>query len=90
MKYGENYFNWVVLHFCKSEDELNAKEKEAIKKLNTLFPNGYNLLSGGINFTHSKISETIPKFRDLVELTPKLRGSIHTVTYVATTMISAP
>lgn len=46
-KYGVDNFKFEVLIICFDEDRFNY-EKEYIKKYNTLVPNGYNILEGGI------------------------------------------
>lgn len=45
-KYGIENFLFEVLEECEIE-ELDEKEREWISKLNTLSPNGYNILVGG-------------------------------------------
>ena len=57
-KYGLDNFNIDILELCESE---NADEKERfyIEKFNTLFPNGYNVQSGGKKgFTYEETIET--------------------------------
>lgn len=44
--YGFHNFDFYVLEECCISD-LNDKEVYYIKKYNTLFPNGYNMTSGG-------------------------------------------
>lgn len=44
-RYGKEHFWFEVLE--KDLKDYNLKEKEWIKKLNTLKPNGYNILGGG-------------------------------------------
>ena len=44
--YGFEHFNIYILEECE-ESEADNKEKYWIKHLNTLIPNGYNILSGG-------------------------------------------
>lgn len=46
-KYGKENFSIEVIDTASSIEELNQKEIDWIKKLNTLSPNGYNLKSGG-------------------------------------------
>lgn len=46
-KYGSRNFEIKVLEQCSSIEEMNLKEEYYIKSLNTLSPNGYNLVSGG-------------------------------------------
>lgn len=45
-QYGKNNFNIHLLHTCPI-DELDKWEIQYIKQYNTLYPNGYNLTSGG-------------------------------------------
>ena len=54
-KYGDNLY-WTILDRASSIEELNLKEARWIKLLKSLKPNGYNLQSGGDNYTHSKCS----------------------------------
>lgn len=56
-KYGENSFSVETLDYAENIEELNDKEKYYIEYLNTLAPNGYNLLTGGNNRTHHEISK---------------------------------
>jgi len=54
-KYGRENFKRQVLIRCSSQEELNEQEIFWINKLNTLYPNGYNLMDGGYGFTrHSE------------------------------------
>jgi hypothetical protein len=53
-KYGKINFNSKVLIECLVE-ELDTLEKFYISKYNTLYPNGYNILSGGQK--HRKVSK---------------------------------
>ena len=48
-KYGIENFEFTVLCECLVE-ELDEKEKQYIQDLNTLSPNGYNILQGGQEF----------------------------------------
>jgi len=45
-KYGVDNFEFTIIETCDAE-ELDVKEQEWIAKLNTLVPNGYNILNGG-------------------------------------------
>lgn len=45
-KYGKENFDWVILEEC-GVDCIDDKERYYIKKYNTLYPNGYNILEGG-------------------------------------------
>ena len=56
-KYGENNFSVEILDYAENIEELNDKEEYYIEYLNTLTPNGYNLLTGGKNKTHSEESK---------------------------------
>ena len=51
-KYGKKNFQVVLLDTCKI-DKADLLEKYYIKKCNTLFPNGYNLNTGGNVFRHT-------------------------------------
>jgi len=60
---GKDQFIFTIICICFEED-LNRFEKEYIKKFDTIFPNGYNIIDGGNNGKHSKetcqkISKTI-------------------------------
>ena len=46
-KYGWNNFEQSILRLCTSQEEADYYEKFFIDKYNTIFPNGYNLQSGG-------------------------------------------
>lgn len=52
-KYGKENFKIESICTCLSLSELNQKEKFYIKELDTLYPNGYNLTTGGDNHTVS-------------------------------------
>lgn len=47
-KYGESAFDSVVLEVVGNRETADASEGKWIKQLNTLAPNGYNLMSGGM------------------------------------------
>ncbi len=51
-KYGIKSFEWKTIRYCNSKQELNMWEKYYIKKLQTKYPNGYNLSSGGDGGDH--------------------------------------
>ena len=62
-KYGIDNFDYKVICICFDEDT-DKFEEEYIKKYNSLYPNGYNLLSGGKNrkhheYTISRIKEKL-------------------------------
>ena len=46
-KYGEENFVWVILEECDSREQMIDRERFWIKKLNSKYPNGYNLTDGG-------------------------------------------
>lgn len=48
-KYGVENFKFEVIYSAFTLDELNFAEEFFIKKYNSLSPNGYNLISGGLN-----------------------------------------
>lgn len=53
-KHGAENFEFIVLHKAESREELDRLEKLNIKDLNTLAPNGYNLMDGGSAPVHSE------------------------------------
>jgi group I intron endonuclease len=61
-KYGTDNFNKTILENVP-ENQMDELEQEYIKKYNSLYPNGYNLLDGGNSNKHhhektkKKISE---------------------------------
>lgn len=61
-RYGSEGFDYAVLEYCESK-QLDAREVFWIEKLCSLYPDGYNLLSGGGAFqkhhaeTRKKMSE---------------------------------
>lgn len=62
-KYGKNNFKIEVIKTCLTEKELNEEETRLIIELNSLAPNGYNLMTGGAapkhsTFTKEKMSKT--------------------------------
>ena len=48
-KHGKDAFAFTVLEVCDTLDQLNEREEFLIKELNTMSPNGYNLMTGGNN-----------------------------------------
>ena len=46
-KYGKKNFKKEILEKCNAKEELNKREIYWIEKLNSKFPNGYNLTDGG-------------------------------------------
>ena len=59
-KYGFDNFKHEILASNLTIEEANKLECEFISEHNTIYPNGYNLMSGGMNSTHSeKTKQTI-------------------------------
>lgn len=63
-KYGENNFLWQIIEQVGTLEQANEAEEFYISYLQTLSPNGYNLLPGGENrhlleSTKQKISDTL-------------------------------
>jgi len=54
-KYGKEMFNVHLICVCSVEDS-DKNEKEQILKHNSLFPNGYNLNTGGLSSKHTEES----------------------------------
>lgn len=46
-KYGFENFDWTILEYCDSKEEMNDMEFHYIKQYNSLTPDGYNLTLGG-------------------------------------------
>jgi group I intron endonuclease len=67
-KYGINNFKFKILCICFDCDT-NRYEIDYIKKYNTIYPNGYNLLEGGNNKKHNEYTKNI--------LRQKLSGQNH-------------
>jgi len=61
-KHGPDGFDFTVLEYCEIE-LLDKKESYWIEQLNSLYPNGYNLTSGGGAFQKHH-EETKKKFSD--------------------------
>lgn len=59
-KYGIDNFKFKIICICFDCDT-NKYEIEYIKKYNTLYPNGYNLLEGGNNKKHNQYTINILK-----------------------------
>ena len=57
-KYGVNNFNYKIICICFDEDT-NKYEEEYIKKYDTIYPNGYNLLPGGNNKKHNEYTKKL-------------------------------
>jgi group I intron endonuclease len=67
-KHGYDNFEYKIICICFDEDT-NKYEKEYIKKYNSLYPNGYNLLEGGENKKHNEYTKKL--------LSSKLKGINH-------------
>ena len=52
-KYGFENFDLEILKENLSQEEAHKYEEYYIKSYNTISPNGYNLTSGGLNYTRS-------------------------------------
>lgn len=46
-KYGKNNFKSEIIEYSNNQEELNNKEQIFIKEYNSIYPNGYNLMTGG-------------------------------------------
>lgn len=55
-KYGKDAFKFEVIAYCKDVNELNNVEKMLIDIDATMYPNGYNLHTGGNSHIPSEIS----------------------------------
>ena len=66
-QYGKESFKVDLILTCPKE-ELDTYEQQYIKNHNTLYPNGYNLTTGGKVFTNTLMENTTPKEA------PKKRG----------------
>lgn len=56
VKYGIDNFNWDIIDECNNIDELNLLEEQYIVQYDSMNEkNGYNLTSGGKNFTMSDV-----------------------------------
>jgi group I intron endonuclease len=86
-KYGWDSFSHEILAENLTVDEANRLEAELIIKHNTIYPNGYNLRSGGLNSllnddSKKRISESkkgiIPSLETRMKRSAALKGRIHT------------
>lgn len=66
--YGEEYFKYVFIEHCESDEELDIREDYWITELDSI-KSGYNLKTGGIK--HNKLSEETRK-----DLSKALKGRI--------------
>jgi group I intron endonuclease len=64
-EYGWENFEWRVLCKCTSDDELDKKELDYIKKLNTLRPNGYNMTTNKHGYLGTSLKgKNNPRYND--------------------------
>ncbi len=73
-KYGAENFTLEVIDTAESGEALDEKEIFWIKKLNTLFPNGYNLKEGGAVSMRGRLGIYNPKSRLIYQF--RLDGSM--------------
>lgn len=59
-KYGDNNFEWKILEICNIED-LDELEMMWISKLNTIYPNGFNLTNGADSSTRGNIMSEVSR-----------------------------
>lgn len=57
IEYGLDNFTFEILKECNSKEELDEWERYYIKKLNTRYPNGYNMCDGGKGCSGWKMPE---------------------------------
>lgn len=65
-KHGKYNFEWEIIKYCYSKEELDEMEFNYIKQYNSMVPNGYNMTMGGEGtigrqcsfITRKKISES--------------------------------
>ena len=74
IKYGKDNFTVELIKEC-SIYELNYYEKHYIKELNTMFPNGYNLTSGGKGTYCTQSEDSSNKKR--ISMLGKNKGKIY-------------
>ena len=67
IEFGFSNFIFTIVEECKI-NELNDKEIYYIKKYNTLFPNGYNVSSGGSNGAHPNKIKHIKDIDEIINL----------------------
>ena len=56
-KYGVHDFVVKTVKYCEDQENANVEEERFIESLGTLFPNGYNLRTGGQCFEHTMESK---------------------------------
>lgn len=80
-KYGADNFTREVIDTAETVEELDEKEIYWIAKLNTLFPNGYNLKEGGNVSMRGRLGINNPKSRVVYQF--RLNGEIVNAYYGA-------
>ncbi len=61
-KYGKENFDWQILEYCDSKEELDEMEFHYIKQYNSFKPEGYNLTLGGegaVGYKHTNKTRRI-------------------------------
>lgn len=53
-KYGKENFTIEIIEYCHNHKELDNREKQLIKTLSSLTPNGYNICLGGAGSSYEK------------------------------------
>jgi group I intron endonuclease len=71
-KYGSENFTVELIKECSIE-ELNYYESLYIKEYNTLTPNGYNLTTGGDNFTQDESTQLLKS----ISMLGKNKGKVY-------------
>lgn len=66
-KHGVENFKLEILEKCETLEQLNEREPYWIAFFNCIYPNGYNLVSGGNNaipsdFVRAQIAETLKQY----------------------------
>lgn len=56
-KYGKENFEIELVQQCETLEDLDLKEEEAIRRFNSLAPNGYNLMTGGASPRHNDLTK---------------------------------
>lgn len=75
-KYGVENFTKEVLQYCFDWKETSDAEIYWIQKLNTLVPNGYNIIPGGKNFITSDSDEYRQFYKNRSTLNPEMYKKI--------------
>lgn len=66
--HGKENFSLEVVEYCSSYEEMNQKEEYYIQHFSSLFPNGYNIEMGGLNFKRARGTRTGCKLTDETKL----------------------